>query len=158
MPSSYNRQKVSKLPLGPALCSRVRVQQRRRGCRGDETLLALILALCTGGGHLSFRRHPRRRLPPAIARHCVATQEHVPVFVDGTGIEVQGHHCEGMARGYNGEKQDWLHSVVVGAAGVSARLNEGATDGQGDWQVQLETNVAPLLTAGTPVWLRADNA
>ena len=39
--------------LGPALRRRVRVKQRRRGCRDDETLLALILALCTGGSHLS---------------------------------------------------------------------------------------------------------
>ena len=99
-----------------------------------------------------------RRLTPTIVRHCVATQEYVPVFVDGTGIEVQGHHCEGTARGYNGEKQDWLHPVFVGAAWVSARLNEGATDGQGNWREQLETDVAPLLAAGTPVWLRADNA
>ena len=39
--------------LGPVLRSRVRVKQRRRGCSDDEMLLALVLALCTGGGHLS---------------------------------------------------------------------------------------------------------
>ena len=187
--------------LGPALRSRVHVKKRRRGCRDDETLLALILALCTGGGHLNsvdtlaadtavcraagLRAVPgsrrlgefltrlsdqalaglqecarvvARRLTPAIVRHCVATWEYVPVFVDGTGIEVQGHHCDGTARGSNGEKQYWLHSVFVGAAWVSARLNEDATDGQGDWREQLETDVAPLLAAGNPVWLRADNA
>ena len=52
-----------------------------------------------------------------IVQHCVETQEYVPVFVDGTGIEVQGHYCEGTARGYNGEKPYWLHPVFVGAAG-----------------------------------------
>ena len=81
------------------------------------------------------------------------------IFVDGTGIEVQGHHCEGMARGCNGrEKQDRLHAVFVGAAWASARLNEGAMDAKGDWREQLETDVSPLLAAANPVSLRADRA
>ena len=82
----------------------------------------------------------------------------MPVFVDGTGIEVQGHQCKGTARGYNGEKQDWLRSMFVGAAWISARLNEGTTDVKGDWRERLEAEVAPLLAAGTPDWLREDNA
>ena len=47
---------------------------------------------------------------------------------------------------------------VRGRGWVSARLNEGTTDVKGDWQEQVEADMAPLLAAGTPVWLRADNA
>ena len=41
---------------------------------------------------------------PIIVRHCVRTQEYMPVFVGGTGIDVQAHQCEETARDYNGEK------------------------------------------------------
>ena len=84
----------------------------------------------------------------------------MPVFVDGTApaSRCSGTSAKGWRGATTGRKKDWLHSVFVGAAWVSARLNEGATDGQGDWREQLETDVAPLLAADTPVWLRADNA
>ena len=74
---------------------------------------------CLGTGWLAGVRPGGRAAAGAatIVQHCVETQEYVPVFVDGTGIEVQGHYCEGTARGYNGEKPYWLHPVFVGAAG-----------------------------------------
>ena len=100
----------------------------------------------------------RRRLVPQVARHCRAELGSVPVFVDGTGIEVSGKRFEGAQAGYNGERQYWLHSVFVGGVWVSARLNAGGTDVKEDWQAQLDADVAPLLAAGEAVWLRADNA
>ena len=85
------------------------------------------------------------RLVPTRIRHCVATQESVPVFLRREGA------------GYNGEKQYWLHSVFVGVVWVGTRLNEGVTDVKCDWREQLGADVAPLLAAGTPVWLPTDN-
>ncbi len=95
-----------------------------------------------------------RRLGPLVAQACGQRWGSVPVFVDGTGIEVEGQLCENAGRGYNGEKQYWLHSVFVGAAWVSARLNAGGTDVRGDWREQLDQDVAPWLTGRQPVGLR----
>ncbi len=99
-----------------------------------------------------------RRLVPLVAQACGQRWGDVPVFVDGTGIEVEGQLFENAERGYHGEQQSWLHSVFVGAAWVSARLHAGGTDVKGDWQEQLDQDVAPLLTGRQPVWLRADSA
>ena len=83
---------------------------------------------------------------------------YVPVFVDGTGIEVAGRCFEQAGKGYNGERQYWLHSVFVGVLWVSARLQPGGSDVGGGWREQLEQDVEPLLRNGEQVWLRADNA
>ena len=83
---------------------------------------------------------------------------YVPVFVDGTGIEVAGRCFEQAGKGYNGERQDWLHSVFVGVLWVSARLQPGGSDVGGGWREQLEQDVEPLLRNGEQVWLRADHA
>ena len=83
---------------------------------------------------------------------------YVPVFVDGSGIEVEGRCFEQAGRGYNGERQYWLHSVFVGVVWVSARLQPGGSDVAGGWQEQLEQDLRPLLRRGESVWLRADNA
>ncbi len=99
-----------------------------------------------------------RRLVPLVAQACVQRWGYIPVFVDGPGIEVEGQLFENAGRGYNGEKQYWLHSVFVGVAWVSARLHAGGTDVRGDWREQLDQDVAPLLTGRQPVWLRADSA
>ncbi len=77
---------------------------------------------------------------------------------DGTGIEVEGQLCENAERGYHGEKQYWLPSVCVGAAGVSARLHAGGTDVQGDGREQLDRDAVPWRTGRQPVWLRAASA
>ncbi len=95
---------------------------------------------------------------PPIAAACGKELGYVPVFIDGTGIEVQGKQFEGAAVGYNGERQYWLHSVFVGRAWVSARLNEGGTDVKGDFAEQLAADVDPLELGPDPVWARADAA
>ena len=98
------------------------------------------------------------RVVPVIAEACYREQGYVPVFIDGTGIEVQGKHFEKAAVGYNGERQYWLHSVFVGRAWASARLNAGGTDVKGDFAAQLVADVDPLPLEGLPVWARADAA
>lgn len=79
-----------------------------------------------------------RRLVPQVVRESVEQLGYVPVFVDGTGIEVSGRHCEGPRTGYNEERQYWLHAVGVGerpaARGRRGRegwLAEAAGDGRG---------------------------
>ena len=109
-------------------------------------------------GLLECARLVSRRLVPQVARHSLETLGYVPVFVDGSGIEVSDQHCVGPARGCNGERQYRLHSVFAGAAWVSARLNQDGADVKGTWREQLETDVAPLLAAAKRVWLRADSA
>ncbi len=99
-----------------------------------------------------------RRLVPLVAQACGQRWGYVPVFVDGTGIEVEGKLFENAERGYNGEKQSWLHAVCVGVAWVSARLHAGGTDVRGDGREQLDQDVAPWLTGRQPVGLRADSA
>ena len=95
---------------------------------------------------------------PPIAAACGEALGYVPVFIDGTGIEVQGKQFEGAAVGYNGERQYWLHSVFVGRAWVSARLNQGGTDVKGDFAEQLAADVDALDLGPCPVWARADAA
>ncbi len=99
-----------------------------------------------------------RRLGPLGAQACGQRWGYVPVCGDGPGIEVEGKLCENAGRGYHGEKQSWLHSVCVGVAWVSARLNAGGTDVRGDGREQLDQDVAPWLTGRQPVGLRADSA
>ena len=83
---------------------------------------------------------------------------YVPVFVDGSAIEVQGKRFEGAKRGYNGDLQYWLHGVFVGDVWASSRLHEGATDVASSWQEQLETDLLPCMTGNVRPWLRMDNA
>ena len=97
------------------------------------------------GGLQSAARRLAGRLAPAVARDCVDTLGYVPVCVDGTGIEVQGRQFEQAAKGCNGERQYWLHSVFAGGAWVSGRLRPGGSDVGGGWREQLEADVAPLL-------------
>ncbi len=83
---------------------------------------------------------------------------YVPVFVDGSAIEVEGKRFEGAKRGYSGDLQYWLHGVFVGDVWASGRLHEGATDVASSWQEQLERDVLPCMTGKARPWLRMDNA
>lgn len=98
------------------------------------------------------------RVAPVVVEHLARTRGYVPVFLDGTAIEVDGSYVEGVQRGYNGEPQLWLHNVFVGNLWVSQRLLPGGGDVTEGWQEQLMWDVAPILREGTPVWVRMDNA
>lgn len=98
------------------------------------------------------------RVAPAVVSHLVQTRGYVPLFLDGTAIEVDGTYMEGVRPGYNHEPQLWLHNAFVGNLWASQRLLPGGVDVTEGWQEQLMWDVAPLLAEGTPVWARMDNA
>jgi len=98
------------------------------------------------------------RVAPAVVTDLVKTRGYVPVFIDGTAIEVDGAYVEGVRPGYNREPQLWLHSVFVGNLWASQRLLPGGVDVAEGWQEQLIWDVTPLIAEGTPVWARMDNA
>jgi len=106
---------------------------------------------------LAVARAVCRKVAPDAVCHEERSKGYVPVFADGSGIEVSGEYCEQAKTGYNGEKQYWLHSVFIGSLWASQRLNPGGVDVSAGWKEQLEQDIAPLLK-GVPVWFRADNA
>ncbi len=163
------------LGLPEKLTASVRLQHRQRGGSDGQMRLALIYAACAGGGDLhagdalgaddiarracGLRAVPAsRRLGPLGVPECGQRWGSVPVCGDGPGIEGEGQLCEHAERGYPGERQSWLPAVCVGAAWVSARLNAGGTDVQGDGREQLDRHAAPWLPGRQPVGLRAASA
>lgn len=92
-----------------------------------------------------------------VARHEIDRHGYVPVFVDGTAIEVYGEHYEQAGRGYNGQEQYWLHGVWVGRLWASQQLFPGGVDVSHGCE-ELLGAVAPMVAGVGPVWLRADNA
>lgn len=107
---------------------------------------------------LGVVRRMTAQVAPAVIEHEVARRGYVPLFIDGTGIEVDGELFEGAARGYDGAVQYWLHSVFLGGLWASGRLHPGGVDVARGWREQLTEDVVPVIPAGTPVWARADNA
>ena len=103
-------------------------------------------------------RDVTRRLSPAVIAHEAARRGYVPVFVDGSAIEVGGALFEGADKGYDGTRQYWLHGVFVGPLWVSGRLHPGGVGVTRGWREQLADDVAPLLDGSAPVWVCADNA
>jgi hypothetical protein len=96
-----------------------------------------------------------RQVMPQVIEQAREELGYVPVFVDGSAIEVMGQY-EGAAAGYNEEKQYWLHSVFVGRLWASQRLWGGGVDVAQGWREQLNEVQGQLV--GQPVWMRADNA
>ncbi|HGX91964.1 MAG TPA: IS1380 family transposase [Candidatus Tenderia sp.] len=94
---------------------------------------------------------------PAVIAHEVAQRGYLPVFVDGSAIEVDGHLFEGAAKGYNGQVQYWLHGVFLGGAWAAGQLHPGGVSVIKGWRSQLES-VAPWINKDTPVWVHVDNA
>ena len=68
----------------------------------------------TSGQVLTRHQYSQTKL---LLRHWRQSQCHVPVFVDGTGVEVAGRQFKGAQVGYNGQRQYWLHSAFVGGWG-----------------------------------------
>ena len=109
-------------------------------------------------GLLGAARKVAKRIAPAVIEHEVEERGYVPVFVDGTEIEVGGELFEGAGRSYCAERALMLHAVFVGGLWASGRLHPGGVHAAHGWKGQLESDVEHLLPEGTPVWVRADNA
>ena len=97
------------------------------------------------------------RVAPAIVGHELETRGYVPLFIDGTGIEVDGHLFERARRNYDGERGYWLHAAFVGGLWTAGQLQPGGGRVTLNWRKLLEWS-AEAVPAGTPAWLRADNA
>jgi hypothetical protein len=139
------------------------------------------LSRCTEADLLALLAVVRRASAPLFADVCareVADRGYVPVFIDGSEIEVTGRYYEQAQRGYSGRPQYWLHGVFVGGLWASQRLCAGGGDVTADWKEQLETDVRPILSQlcmpcgdggrqegptpaqdqPLPVWVSTDNA
>lgn len=82
---------------------------------------------------------------------------YVPVFIDGTGIEVDGTYFEGAGKLYDGSIGYWLHAAFVGGLWVTQRLQKGGGDvAHGVKELIKET--AKVVGEGRLVWARFDNA
>jgi len=127
----------------------------------DSRRLGEYLKRFTQGGLDALRdcvRQLSASLVPDVVRHSLRTQGYVPVFMDGTAIEVTGKKFEGAKVGFNGKRQFRLHAIFVGGAWAGGWLNRGATDVRGDWRKQLELDLKPLLKGVQNVWIRMDAA
>lgn len=99
-----------------------------------------------------------RALVGEVVKHELKTKGYVPLFIDGTGIEVSGSYCEGVGKGYDERPQLWLHNAFIGGLWVSHRLNPGGCGVSAGTREQVENDVAPLLEGVSNVWARLDNA
>lgn len=101
--------------------------------------------------------HVAAELSDTLCDHARARDGYVPVFLDGTAIEVTGRYTEGALPGFLDTPHLWWHQVFVGAAQIVQRLHPGTTDAATGWPTLLEETAAHL-EGQTDVWLRADNA
>ena len=97
---------------------------------------------------------------------------YIPVFVDGSIIEVTGKNFEEAKIGYSGDMQYWLHSTFIGGVWADQRLLPGASGVTKGWRNQIETAdkiIKAKLAVAKPVdsegnnfipkkYVRADNA
>ena len=102
-------------------------------------------------------RHLTASVAPSVVAHEVTGKGYVPVFIDGTGIEVDGRLFEHAATLYTGDRGYWLHGIFVGGLWVSGRFRPGGDVACG-WKGQMKRDLAPLLPEGTPVWVHCDAA
>ena len=102
-----------------------------------------------------------RRLAKAVSeeviRHELQEQGYLPVFMDGSGIEVSGEGFEGAGPLYDGSRGYWLHGVFVGPLWTAQRLWPGGVEVARGWKEQL-AETAELIGERGPVWVRLDNA
>jgi len=117
-------------------------------CRFDESSLQsfyqVARALC-------------RQVLPEVIEHELSEKGYIPVFMDGSGIEVSGDYFEGAGKLYDGSRGYWLHGVFVGTLWTAQRLWPGGVDVARGWKEQLK-ETAELIGEKGPVWARFDNA
>ena len=109
-------------------------------------------------GLLEAARRLAGRVAPAVIGHGAAARGRAAVFVDGAEVEVGGELFEGAGRSWGAERALAPRGVFVGGLWASGRLHPGGVHPAHGWREQMESDVAPLLPEGTPVWVRADNA
>ncbi len=97
------------------------------------------------------------RVAPWIVAHEVETRGYVPLFIDATGIEVDGALFERARRSYAGRRGYWLHATFLGGLWSAGQLCPGGGRVTLNWRTLLDWTAA-MVPAGTPTWLRADNA
>lgn len=98
------------------------------------------------------------RIAPMLIAHELDQRGDVPVFLDGTAIEVSGSGFEGASRSYGEAAQYWLHAAFLGKLQLAGRLAPGTSDSVGDWLTQLDEDIAPVIPRNVPVWVTMDNA
>ena len=97
------------------------------------------------------------RVAPAVIEHEARTKGYVPLFIDATGIEVDGQLFQWAGKDYAGNRGYWLHATFLGGLWSAGQLQPGGGRVTLNWRRLLDWT-AGMLPAGTPVWLRADNA
>lgn len=97
------------------------------------------------------------RVSPVIVDHELETKGYVPLFIDATGIEVDGRLFQWSRKDYNGNLGYWLHSTFLGGLWSAGQLQPGGGRVTLNWRKLLDWT-AGVVPEGTPVWLRADNA
>lgn len=98
-----------------------------------------------------------QQVAPQVIAHEVAQRGYLPVFVDGSAIEVEGRLFEQAGKGCNGQNQYWLHGVFLGGLWAAGHLHPGGVSVTRGWQAQLDA-VAHWIPFQTPVWVHVDNA
>lgn len=117
-------------------------------CRFDEAALDRFYQAA---------RAAAAQVAPAVIEHELAEQGYLPVFMDGSGIEVSGDYSEGAGELYDGSVGYWLHGVFVGPLWTAQRLWPGGVDVARGWKGQFK-ETAELIGSRGPVWARLDNA
>ena len=96
-------------------------------------------------------------LAPAVIAHEQSQRGYVPVFVDGSAIEVEGQLFEGSGKGYDGSRQYWLHGVFVGGLWAAGHLHPGGVGVTAGWREPLES-IRHWFGPDDTVWVHVDNA
>ena len=109
------------------------------------------------GGLRTIAHANAAQLAPAVIKHYRDELGYVPLFVDGTAIEVGSGKIEGANKGYNGEYQYWWHATFIGDLMVTADLHPGGTNVTAGFAEQL-AEAKKLIPEHTPVWAAVDNA
>ena len=121
------------------------VKVSNRGASDAETLWAVFASLARGHGALSDLEALRdaavrfaERVAPAVVAYEVETRGYVPLFIDATGIEVDGGLFERARRGCDGSLGHWLHAMFLGGLWSAGQLQPGGGRVTLNWRKLLE--------------------
>lgn len=143
------------LRADPVACALLGLRQVPESRRAGEWLSRLGPADVKGLWSAAVRF--AERVAPTVVAHEVATRGYVPLFIDGTGIEVDGALFECARKNYDGNRGYWLHATFLGGLWSAGQLQPGGGRVALNWRKLLAWTAA-VAGADQPVWLRADNA